>query len=101
LYKQEENVKSNNEIVVPVMQLGQQRRNRIDNNILEINKNDIKRNLYETSNLLRLTNKRISPSSGGSEHDSGQEDDDECVNANTPLMTIKRSDQAVSYTSFK
>lgn len=81
--------------MVPVIK----KRNRLDTSITEINDIEAKKHtIYRNSDSLNVINKIMSPTSGGSEHDSGQEDEDESgVNANTPLMAIRRTtDQAVS-----
>ena len=67
--------------------------------ITEINDIEVQpQTIYRNTDSLNVINKIMSPISGSSEHDSGQEEDDESgVNANTPLMAVRRtSDQAVS-----
>ncbi|CAG2107637.1 unnamed protein product [Medioppia subpectinata] len=93
----EENHKPKVEIVVPVLK----KRNRMDaiSTVTAMNEMDGKPYAmnHMNHNSLNVINKMVSPASGDSQHDSGQEDEvmEDCVNARTPLMAIKRgTDQA-------
>ncbi|CAG2165676.1 unnamed protein product, partial [Oppiella nova] len=89
--QKEENHKPKVEIVVPVLK----KRNRLDTTIAtEINDMNAKQYNCVNTDSRNVINKMLSPASGGSEHDSGQEDEEDCVNPNTPLMAFKRPDQA-------